>query len=153
MADLKNYVMAVIAILFVSTAMVTIFSTALVNNAANGGNSTNTSFPLMNATQGFTNKMTNFSNDLAKSTYSAGTTQDWVSSLTGGIGAITQAGTGAISLVFSSINIMIDILLLLPATLTMIGIPGINFVVGFGILSITVGIVFAILAALYKWWI
>jgi hypothetical protein len=35
----------------------------------------------------------------------------------------------------------------------MIGIPGINFVVGFGILSITVGIVFAILAALYKWWL
>lgn len=151
MAELKNYVISVIMILFVATASVTMYSTALVNNIANGGNSTNTSFPLLNQTQSYTEQMTNFSNDLAKSTYSAGSTQDWVSALTGGIGAITQAGTGAISLTFSSINIMISMLTSLIPTLGMVGIP--PFVIGFGILSITVGIVFAILAALYKWWL
>jgi hypothetical protein len=151
MAELKTYVMSVIAILFVATASVTMYSTALVNNIANGGNSTNTSFPLLNQTALYTAQMTNYSNDLAKSTYAAGTTQDWVGSLMGGIGTITQAGTGAISLTFSAINIMISILTSLVPTLGMIGIP--SFILGFGLLSITVGIVFAILAALYKWWI
>ena len=155
MAELKNYVMAVIALLFVATVSISIYSTALVNNVASGGNSTNTSFPLLNQTKGYTEQMTNFSNDLAKSTYAASNTQDWVGALVGGIGAITQTGTGAIALTFSSINIMLGMMLSLTPTLGMIGIPSwiAGFVVGFGMLAISVSIVFAVLAAVYKWWL
>ena len=151
MADLKNYVMAVIAILFVATVSVSVYSTALAHNVANGGNSTNTAFPMLNQTQAFTNRMSNFSTGLSKSTYAASSTQDWVSALAGGIGAITQAGTGAISLTFGAIGVLIDMMMSLMFNSTMFGIPG--WVITFGIMAITTSIVFAVLGALYKWWI
>lgn len=150
MAELKNYVLALVATLFIATVAVSIYSTALTNNVASGGTSS-PSFPLLNETQGYTDQMTNFSNDLAKATYAASSTQDWTTAFVGGIGAIVQAGTGAIALTFSSIKILIGMMSSLIPTLGMMGIPG--FVIGFGILAIAVSIVFAILAALYKWWI
>jgi len=151
MAELKNYVMSVVALLFIATASVTIYSTALVNNIANGGNSTGTQFLLLDQTQNFTNQMSNFSDDLAKSTYAASSTQDWTTALVAGIGAITQAGAGANALTFSSINILIGMTSAIGPVAANVGVPG--WVMGFGILSITIGIVFAILAALYKWWL
>lgn len=151
MAELKNYVMTVVALLFVATASVTIYSTALINNVANGGNSTTPEFALLNQTQGYTDQMSNFSTDLAKSTYAASSTQDWTTALVSGIGAITQAGTGAIALTFSSIKIMIGMVGSMGPLMGSFGIPG--WVQGFAIMSITIGIVFAILAALYKWWL
>jgi hypothetical protein len=152
MAELKNYVMSVIAVLFIATAAVSIYAVALSNNLASGGSGTDVPFPLLNQTTAYTAQMNTFSEQMANSTLSAASTPSaGLGSLGGGIGAITQAGTGAVSLSFSSISILITMLSSFMVSLTPVGVPPIVF--GFGILTVTVSIVFAILAAVFKWWI
>ena len=145
-------VMAVIAILFVSSAIVSVYSVASTNNIASGGNSTSVPFQLQNQTVAYTAEMTTFSEQMANSTLTASSTpSSALGSLGGGIGAITQAGTGAISLSFSSITILLGLVSTFGLSLVPLGVPPIVFV--FGVLFISVGIVFAILAAVFKWWI
>jgi hypothetical protein len=152
MAELKNMVMAVIALLFVSAAAVSIYSSALVNNLASGGSGTSVPFPLQNQTVAYTAQMTTFSQQLANGTDTAASTPSaGLGSLGGGIGAITSAGTGAISLSFSSITILLEMNSSFAVSLGPLGVPLIVF--AFGVLYISVGITFAILASVFKWWI
>jgi len=150
MAELKNIVMSVVALLFVASAIVTVYSYAIVNNATNGGSGSSIPFPLMNQTVAYTAQMTQFSQQLSNSTESA-STQPSASNAFTGIGALSQAGTAAISLSFSSLSILITMIASVGTSLIPIGIPPIVF--AFGVLSITIGLVFAILAAVFKWWI
>lgn len=152
MAELKNMVMAVIALLFVSAAVVSIYSQALVNNLASGGSGTDIPFPLANQTAAYTAQMTTFSQQLSNSTETASSTPSaGLGSLGGGIGAITQAGTGAVSLSFSSITILLGMIASFAVSLGPLGVPPIVF--AFGVLFVVVGITFAILAAVFKWWL
>jgi hypothetical protein len=151
MAELKNYVMAVLAIVFVSVVSVSIYSSALTNNLASGGSGTNMSFALLNQSAAYQEQMQNFSKDFSKSTSQAASTQTtgW-DTLSGGIGMITQAGTGAISLTLGSMGVLITMLGSL-ADMSALGIPPV--VSTFGIIFVTLSIVFAVLAAVFKWWL
>ena len=152
MAELTKSVMGIVALLFMASASVTIFSYAMVNNIANGGGGTDIPFPLLNQTTAYTEQMNTYAQQLSNSTSQAATTPSAsLSTLGGGVGAITQAGTAAISLAFNSLSIVVTLIASAGATLTPIGIPPIVFV--FGVISITIGIVFAILSAVFKWWI
>ena len=122
MAELKNYVMATIFLLFAATAMVTIYGTALVNYTNNGGNSTSTSFPLLNQTQGYTTQMDTFAQQLSNTTLSAADQPSASNAF--GIGALATIGTGAISLAFSTVTILIGMISSAGASLTAMGIPG-----------------------------
>ena len=152
MAELKNMIVGVIALLFVASVVVTIYSTALGNNIASGGSGTTVPFPLLNQTTAYNAQMTAFSQELSNSTSQAASQPSAsLGSLGGGVGAITQAGTAAISLSFSSVGILITMITSMGVSLAPLGIPPIVF--AFGITFITVTIVFAILAAVFKWWI
>ena len=152
MAELKNIVTALLTLLLVATAAVTIFSFALTNNVESGGTGTSVPFPLLNQTTAYTTEMTTYSQQLSNSTYQASSVPSASqSTLGGGIGAITQAGTAAISLSFGSIGILITMISSVGTTLVPLGVPPIVF--AFGILSIVIGITFAILGAVFKWWI
>ena len=150
MAELKNMVMTLIAVLFIASSIVTIYSVALTNNLNNGGSGESVPFPLINQTQAYTQQMDTFSRQLANGTETA-STQPQGGSIQGGIGAITTAGTGAVSLSFGALSILLAMIGSLGVTFSALGIPGI--VAAFGIIAISVGIVFAILAAVFKWWI
>jgi hypothetical protein len=152
MAELQNAVMAVIALLFVSAAVVTIYSSALSNNIASGGVGTTVPFPLAAQTDSWNAQMANFSQQLANQTETAaGQPSVGASAIGAGIGAVTTAGTGAISLSFGSITILLQMLSSFAVSLAPMGVPPIVF--AFGVLSVSIGITFAILAAVFKWWI
>ena len=152
MAELKNMVMSLLTLLFVASAITTIFSFALVNNVASGGTGTSVPFPLLNQTTAYTTEMTTYSQQLSNSTSQAASTPSAsLSTLGGGVGAITQAGTAAISLSFGSIGILITMITSVGSTLVPLGVPPIVF--AFGILTIVISITFAILAAVFKWWL
>ena len=152
MAELKNMVMSLLTLLFVASAAVTVFSFALVNNIASGGTGTSVPFPLLNQTVAYTTEMTTYSSTLSNSTSQAATTPSASqSTLGGGIGAITQAGTAAISLSFNSIGMLITMITSVGTTLVPLGVPPIVF--SFGVLFMVIGITFAILAAVFKWWL
>lgn len=150
MAELKNAVMGVVALLFMASASVTIFGFALANNAASGGAGTDVPFPLLNQTEVFTAQVTEYSQQLSNSTQSA-SSQPSASNAFTGIGALSQAGTAAISLSFNMMGILLAMIASVGASLTPIGIPPIVTV--FAIISVTIGIVYAILAAVFKWWL
>jgi hypothetical protein len=96
--------------------------------------------------------MTNYSQQLSNSTSQAASTPSATSAtLGGGIGAITQAGTAAISLSFNSMGMLVTMITSMGTTLVPLGVPPIVFT--FGILTIVIGIAFAILSAVFKWWI
>jgi hypothetical protein len=152
MAELKNMVMGLLALLFVASAITTIFSFALVNNIANGGTGASVPFPLLNQTTAYTTDMTTYSQELSNATSQASTTPSASqSTLGGGIGAITQAGTAAISLSFNSMGMLVTMITSMGTTLAPLGVPPIVF--DFGILTIVISITFAILAAVFKWWL
>jgi len=152
MAELKNMVMSLLTLLFVASAITTIFSFALVNNIASGGTGTSVPFPLLNQTTAYTTEMTTYSQQLSNSTSQAASTPSAsLSTLGGGVGAITQAGTAAVSLSFGSIGILITMITSVGSTLVPLGVPPIVF--AFGILTIVISITFAILAAVFKWWL
>jgi hypothetical protein len=152
MAELQNAVMAVIALLFVSAAVVSIYSSALANNILSGGTGTTVPFPLANQTDTWNTQMTTFSQQMANSTETAASAPSaGLGSIGGGIGAITTAGTGAISLSFGAISILLEMVSSFAVSLGPLGVPPIVF--AFGVLTIAVGITFAILAAVFKWWI
>jgi hypothetical protein len=152
MAELKNTVMFLLAILFIATATVTIFSTALTNNIANGGSGSTVPFPLQNQTAGYNAQMTQYSQQLSNSTSQAASSpSSSLSTIGGGVGAITQAGTAAISLSFNSMGILLMMITSIQTSLVPLGIPAVVF--AFGTLAIVVGVTFAILAAVFKWWI
>ena len=148
MAELKNMVMSLLTVLFVAASTATVFSFAMTNNVESGGSGDSVSFPLMNQTAAYTTQMETYSQQLSNSTSQAAATP---SASLGGIGAIGQAGSAAISLSFSSIGILITMISSIGTTLIPMGVPGIVF--AFGTLSIIIGITFAILAAVFKWWI
>lgn len=150
MAELQNYVFAVLALLFITSGMTFIFSNAIINNVASGGNAS-TTFPLLNQSIGFTNNMTIYSQQLANGTNTAAGVTSSPALLGGGIGAITTAGTGAISLAFNSVFILLGMLSTMGATVVPLGVPGI--VVTYGLLFIVIGVVFSILAGVFKWWL
>ena len=152
MAELKNMVMSLLTLLFVASAIVTVFSFALVNNIASGGTGTSVPFPLLNQSIAYTNSMTTYSQELSNSTSQAATTPSAsLSTLGGGVGAITQAGTAAISLSFNSMGMLVTMITSIGTTLTPLGVPPIVF--AFGILMVVISITFAILGAVFKWWI
>lgn len=150
MAELKNYVMSALALLFVASAAVSIFSFAVVNNVKNGGDGGTVAFPLLNQTAVYTSQMENYAQQLSNATQSASTQPAAANAFTG-IGALSQAGTAAISLAFDSLGMLLLMIGSLGISLIPIGVPPI--VMAFGIISLTVGMVFAILAAVFKWWI
>lgn len=152
MAELKNMVMSLLTLLFVASAITTIFSFALVNNIASGGTGSSVPFPLLNQSVAYTASMTNYSQELTNSTSQAASTPSAsLSTLGGGVGAITQAGTAAISLSFNSMGMLVTMITSMGTTLAPLGVPPIVFV--FGILMIVISITFAILSAVFKWWI
>ena len=151
MAELKSAVMGLLTVLFVATATVSLYSFALTNNTNNGGSGTTISFPLQNQIAGYKAQMNNYSSQLANATMSASDAPSASLSSIGGIGALTTAGTAAISLSFSAVGILITMVASVGVSLVPLGIP--DFVFGFGILGIAIGIIFAILAAVFKWWI
>ena len=151
MAELKNMIMSLLTLLFVASAIVTVFSFALVNNIASGGTGASVPFPLLNQTTAYTTDMTTYSQQLSNSTSQAATTPSASqSTLGGGIGAITQAGTAAISLSFNSIGMLVTMIASVETSLSP-WVPPIVF--AFGKLMIIISIAFAILAGVFKWWL
>lgn len=148
MAELKNIVMSLVALLFVATACVTVFSSALVNNVASGGTGTSVPFPLMNQSVAYTSQMTNFSAQLSNSTLAVSTQPDAANAFAGLL-ATSQAATAAVSLSFSSMTMLLSMIASVGVSLVPIGVPPIVF--AFGALMIVITVAFAILQAVFKW--
>jgi len=148
MSDLRGIVVGLIAILFIATASVTIFSNALTNNVASGGDGTTVPFPLQNQTTAFNSKMTTYSSQLANQTLDVSTQPDAANAFAGLL-ATSQAASTAISLAFDASGILFTLVASAGVSLVPLGVPAILF--AFGALMVGVIVTFAILAAVFKW--
>lgn len=144
--------MGLIAVLFVATSITSIYAIAISNNLQNGGGGATTPFNLLNQTEGYSARMQTFSNQMANGTMTAASTPPAAGgAVAGGIGAIAQAGTSAISLSADALGILLSLIGAFIVSLGWFSIP--PALIGFGVLAISVGMIFAILAAVFKWWI
>ena len=149
MAELKNMVLTLVFVLLVGTALVSMYSVAVVNNVANGG----VGAPDNNLNQtiaNYTAKMDTFKTTFTNATDAAGTAPVTDSASTA-IGALSTAGAAAISVTWDSLGMMLGLLTTSANTVSFLGIP--SYVLGYGLVFITLIMGFAILAAVFKWWI
>jgi hypothetical protein len=150
MADLSAYVITVIVILFIAAGSSSIFSIAMGNNVANGGVGQTIPFPLLNQTSTYNAQMTNMTNSMAEGTANMGSAATLSNAATG-LGVLSQAGTQTILLAFSSLGILLGMIGSIALTLTAIGVP--SFVFAFGFMLVSALLVFALLKAVFKWWL
>ena len=149
MAELKNMVLTLVFVLLVATAMMSMYSVSITNNVANGGGGV----PDNNLNQtiwNYSSKLDTFKNTFTNATDAAGTAPVTDSSATA-IGALSTAGAAAISVTWDSLGMMLGLLTTSANTVSFLGIP--SYVLGYGLVFITLLMGFAILAAVFKWWI
>ena len=128
-----------------------IFSVGVTNNLASGGVGSSAEFPLANQTTIYTQQMSEFSSSVANATSDAGN-QPAAADAFSGISELSQAGAQAATLSFSSLSMFITLIGSIQTTLIMVGIP--PFVFTFAIIFISIGVVFAMLTAIFgigKW--
>ena len=145
MAELKNLVVGFVFVLLVATVAVQIYAQA----ATNGGYTNAPNFPMSAQIANYSAQTTNLTSSLATGTSSAASAPTAANAFTG-IGALSQAGAQAITLTFSSLGMMLSMVVDAQMALGFIIPP---WVFGFGIISVSLVMVFAILAAVFKWWI
>ena len=148
MAELKNIIVSVVFLLFIATAFVSMYSSAVQNNITNGGSGETVPFPLLNQTAAYTARMNNFSATMANATINAA---DSPTASTGGLGVVTQVGAQALTLSIDSLGMLIGMISATMQTLGFFGLP--PFVYAFGILAISVTFIYVLAGVVLKWWI
>ena len=149
MAELKNMILTLVFTLFVATAMIAMYSVAVSNSVANGGSGVSDN--ALNASlTNYTNKLDTFQQVFANSTQSAAEAPA-TESPTAGIGSLATAGAAAVSVTWDSLGIMLGLISTSITTLAPLGVPA--YVSGFGLVFVTLIMGFAILAAVFKWWL
>ena len=144
MAELKNMVVGFVFVLLVTTISVQIYAQA----ATNGGYTSAPTFPLSSQIANYTANTQNLTSSLANGTSSAAALPNPSNAF--GMGAIGQAGAQAITLTFESLGMMLSMIASAQTALGFIIPP---WIFGFGIIFVSMLMVFAILAAVFKWWI
>lgn len=146
MAELKNMVVAFIFVLLVTTVAVQIYAQA----ASNGGYTNSPAFPLSAQVANYTNRTYALTQSLSAGTSNVSAAPVASNVFTGIGGQTTQAGVQAVSLTFDSLGMMLSMIATSQSALGFIIPP---WVFGYGLIFVSLIMVFAILAAVFKWWL
>jgi len=138
-------VIGFIFVLLVATVCVQIYAQASVT----GGYTNAPDFPLASQIENYTADTNLMSQSLANGTSSTASTSTASNAFTG-IGALSQAGSQAVSLTFASLGMMLSMIVSVQTAMAFIIPP---WVFGFGLIFVSLMMVFAILAAVFKWWL
>lgn len=134
---------------FVFVLLVVNVAVLLYSQAAMNGNYTSApDFPMASQVANYTATSNAMSSSLANATSESAASPNPANTF--GLGAIGQAAAQAITLTFSSLGMMLAMVSSTQAALAFIIPP---WIFTFGMIFITLIMVFAILAAVFKWWI
>lgn len=145
MGQLQQIVLQLVVVLLVITAAFTWYGQAVIN-----GGYPISSVPLNGSVAKYYNDTYKFNTQFLNSTSSATVTPPTTDPYTGG-STLATAGAQTLTLVFSSIGQMTDIITQSSSTLGMFGISQYFFTFAIMFISVLMGLL--IFAAIYKWWV
>ena len=145
MGQLQQIILQLVVVFLCITAAFTWYGVAV----SNGGYST-ANIPLNNSAALYYNQTYQFQSQFLNSTKAATQTSSTTDAATG-LASLSSAGAQAITLTFTSLGQMVDVISVAQITLAGFGVP--TYFFSFAILFISTLMAMIIFAAIYKWWI